>query len=127
MQGYNLQVTSFSRATAVAFSGGQVTQACSTASDPCLVAQYDAHGLLFCSRDLRFSPTRWTSRILVLYEQMRGANPAFLRARAIGPQVCGTVVCAHVVFESLAISARWRLPPAFLGRSIEVVGKVLGV
>lgn len=91
------------------------------------MAENDAHSLIFCPRDLGFSPTRRAPRIFVLHEKMRASNLALLCASTIGSQVGGAVVGTHVVLEGLAICARGRFPSAFFGGGIEVVRKILGV
>lgn len=123
----NIQIASLPRAAAITFGGSQVTKAGCAASDSGFVAEDDGHGIVLGASDLGLTPTRGTTRVSVLDEQMRSANLALLLALAVGSQAGRAVVGAHVMLESLAIGAGRRLPSALLGRGVEIVGKVLGV
>lgn len=91
------------------------------------MAEDDGHSIVLGAGDLGLAPTRGAARVLVLDEQMRGADLALLLALAVGSQTSRAVVGAHVMLQSLAVGAGRRLPSALLGRGVEIVGKVLGV
>jgi len=123
----NVQISPLPGAAAIALGGSQVAEAGCAASDPGFMAEDDGHSIVLGASDLGFTPTRGTTRVSVLDEQMRCPDLALLLALAVRSQAGRAVVGAHVMLEGLAVGARWRLPSALLGRGVEVVGKVLGV
>jgi len=63
---YHLQITSLSRAAAIALGRCQVTKTGRSTSDSCLMTKNDAHGLILVPCYLCFSPARRSPRVFVL-------------------------------------------------------------
>lgn len=152
------QVSHLARGAAVGLGDGEVGEGGLAGTDLLLVLEDDGHGLVLCALDLSLrhlsiralnlsctkkrdscmsrdisnrtylSPTAWSSRILVLNQQMRRSNLPLMTIRLLRLRL--NLACAmmsrHIHLQLLSISARRWLPAGDLLSSIEVVWEVLG-
>lgn len=78
----------------------------------------------FVCLSAHLSPAGWPPALVVLDEQVGGANLARLSALCYQAP---TMVLCHVHLELLRVGPRWGLPARVLLRGVEVVGQVLAL
>ena len=125
----NLQVALLPRTATVRLSSREITKADLIRANALLMTLNDADSFLFGPGDLRFSPAARPSAILVLDQQMRRSNLAFLCAfvQLSRRRRRGAVMLRHVGFQLLRVRLRGGLPSRLFGGRVEIVREVFRI